>query len=535
MSQDEPVLGIDLGTTFSAMSVVDRYGKATMVPNANGRPTTPSVVHFYDQDAVVVGEEAVKMVVVDPLNVVRFIKRSMGDQDFQLEFHGRVYTPQEISAIILKKLKEDAEEALGRTVDDAVITVPAYFNSAQRDATHEAGVLAGLNVLQVINEPTAAAIAYGIEDVGGFRRVLVFDLGGGTFDVTLMEIDGIAFRTLQSDGNAELGGKDWDDRLVNHVADVFEERFGCDPRDDLHSYQELYERCLAAKIALSTLPRAAITVNYRGKRMVVRVTREEFETMSADLLGQCEETCNIILERAELSWDDIQEVLLVGGSTKMPMVRGMLERVTGKTVLDGINPDECVAMGAALAGVLRHRPEHPGMLAQRRDIARRRRAQDEGVDPDESAVETTPHEPAPTSIRDITSHALGAVVLDRRQNKRVVTLIPSATEVPCEKRTRFGYAYDNMTGVRLQVTEGEGKRIDEVKIIGEVILDKLPPRPKGTPIDVTYRYNVNQILEVDMMDVETRALTRVKIKLVGALEGEEREAAVRNVAGIAIR
>ena len=535
MSSDAPVLGIDLGTTFSAMSVVDRYGKATIVPNANGRPTTPSVVHFYDQDACVVGEEAVKMVVVDPLNVVRFIKRSMGDQDFQLEFHGRVYTPQEISAIILKKLKEDAEEALGKPVEDAVITVPAYFNSAQRDATHEAGVLAGLNVLQVINEPTAAAIAYGIEAVGGFRRVLVFDLGGGTFDVTLMEIDGISFRTLQSDGNAELGGKDWDDRLVNHVADVFYERFGADPRDDLHSYQELYERCLAAKIALSTLPRAAINVNYRGKRMVVRVTREEFEAMSADLLHQCEETCGLILDRAALTWNEIQEVLLVGGSTRMPMVSSMLERLANRSIKAAMNPDECVAMGAGLAGVLRHRPDHPGMIAQRKDIARRRRAQERNTTLDEDSTVTAPIEPAPTSIRDITSHALGAVVLDRNQNKRVVTLIPSATEVPCEKRTRFGYAYDNMTGVRLQVTEGEGMDIDEVKIIGEVILDKLPPRPKGTPIEVTYRYNVNQILEVDMMDVETRALTRARIRLVGALEGDDRASAIRNVAGIAIR
>src|SRR5690606_7119863 len=216
--EDDIVLGIDLGTTFSAMAVVNAYGKPEIVPNAEGFPTTPSVVHFYDEDACVVGDEAVKMVVIDPENVVRFVKRHMGEEDFTLEFFGRTYTPQEISALILRKLKEDAEELLGREVRDAVITVPAYFHSAQRGATAEAGSIAGLNVLSIINEPTAAAIAYGLDRLGGHRRLLVLDLGGGTFDVTVMQIEGSKLTTLAADGNAELGGKDWDDRLLNHVA-----------------------------------------------------------------------------------------------------------------------------------------------------------------------------------------------------------------------------------------------------------------------------------------------------------------------------
>jgi len=526
---DEPVLGIDLGTTFSAMSVVDRYGKPVIVPNANGKPTTPSVVHFYEQNACVVGDEAVKMVVVDPFNIARFVKRSMGEEDFQLEFHDKTYSPQELSAIILKKLKEDAEEALGRSVTDTVITVPAYFNAAQRGATAEAGELAGLNVLSIINEPTAAAIAYGIEGLGGHRRVLVFDLGGGTFDVTLMEIEGISFRTLQSDGNAELGGKDWDDRLVNHVAEVFADRFETDPRDDSQPYQELYERCLGAKIALSTKPRAVVPVNYRGNRMLVRVTREDFEAMTSDLVSQCEETCQLILSRAEMSWSDIDEVLMVGGSTRMPMIREMLKRITGKEGAVGINPDECVALGAGLAGVLRHRPDHPGMLTQRRSLARRAMRKDQAPSHNAGPVPL----PRP-SIRDITSHPLGIVVLDRRLNERVVTLIGAATEVPCEKRGRFAYAYDNMTAVRVEVTEGVGTTRDEVKIVGEVILDDLPPRPRGTPIDVTYRYNVNQMLEVDVMDVETRRMRRARMNLRGALGGTDRKEARRQVAGIRV-
>ena len=202
------------------MSYVDRFGKPNIIPNADGHSTTASVIHFYDRNACVVGEEAVKMVVVDPTNVVRFIKRSMGDRDFQLDFFGESYTPQELSAFLLRKMKNDAEEALGREIKDCVITVPAYFNAAQRGATAEAGQIAGFNVLSIINEPTAAAIALGLEHLGKHKKLLVFDLGGGTFDVTVMEIRGTTLRTLASDGNAELGGKDWDDRLLSYVAEI---------------------------------------------------------------------------------------------------------------------------------------------------------------------------------------------------------------------------------------------------------------------------------------------------------------------------
>jgi len=281
---DEIILGIDLGTTFSAMAWVNRFGKPEIVANAEGRPTTPSVVHFYDEDACVVGDEAVKMVVIDPANVVRFIKRHMGAEDFTLDFYGKSYTPQEISALILRKLKEDAEEILGQPVNDAVVTVPAYFNSAQRGATAEAGQIAGLNCRSIINEPTAAAIAYGLDRIGGQRNLLVFDLGGGTFDVTVMTISGTKLSTIASDGNAELGGKDWDDRLVNHVAEEFLSKFQIDPRDDAVAYQELYERCLHAKITLSTKDKTVVPVNFRGHRMVSNVERGLFEELTKDLV-----------------------------------------------------------------------------------------------------------------------------------------------------------------------------------------------------------------------------------------------------------
>lgn len=529
------ILGIDLGTTFSAMAYVDRFGKPNILPNGDGHSTTASVIHFYDRNACVVGEEAVKMVVVDPANVVRFIKRSMGDTDFVLDFFGVSYTPQELSAFILRKLKNDAEEALGVPVEHCVITVPAYFNSAQRGATAEAGKIAGFNVLSIINEPTAAAIALGLEYLGKSRKMLVFDLGGGTFDVTVMEIRGTTLRTLASDGNAELGGKDFDDRLLSYVADQFRDKFGLDPRDDPLPYQELYERCLHAKISLSTKPRAVIPVNFRGHRMVVQVQRTQFEEMCRDLVEQCTDTCRIVLEKSKLTWSDLDEILLVGGSTRMPMIRENLARISGdKPLSKGINPDEGVALGAALAGVFRHQADHPALKAHRASIARakaRSRTMPPTrleLKPDERAAlkkAATPPAPPPPSpglqrlkVTDASSHAMGIVVLDAKHNERVVNLIPETSALPVEKRGRFAYAYDNMTAVRVEVTEGAGSSRGEVTVIGEVVLENLPPRTRGTPIDVIYRYTENQILEVHVIDVETRALRRARLNLKGSLD-----------------
>jgi len=555
----EIVLGIDLGTTFSAMSLVNDYGKPEIITNAEGFSTTPSVVHFYDDDACVVGEEAVKMVVIDPENVVRFIKRHMGEEDFTLEFFGRAYTPQEISALILRKLKEDAEERFGVEVKDAVVTVPAYFHSAQRGATAEAGAIAGLNVLSIINEPTAAAIAYGLDRIGGSRKLLVLDLGGGTFDVTVMEIDGTRLSTLASDGNAELGGKDWDDRLLNHVAEQFFEKFQTDPRDDAAPYQELYERCLHAKISLSTKPRAVIPVNYRGNRMAVPVDRELFENLTADLVQQCEDTANIVLEKAKLQWSDLDDVLLVGGSTRMPMVRNMLERLAGKPPADGVNPDECVALGAALAGVFRHRPNHPALRQKREAIKRKAAAHKPKPKPkpperkprgaviglaygghaaQEAAEQLAsdalsadlPGEDGPgvlpqVTIEDATTHPLGIIVLDKKRQERVVELIAEGTKLPYEFKGRFAYAYENMTAVRVEVTEGAGGYRDEVTVIGKVELTGLPPRPRGTPIEVIYRYGVDQILKVEVVDVQSGVSRALDIRFQGGMTSDQVDAA----------
>ncbi|MEC8191550.1 MAG: Hsp70 family protein [Myxococcota bacterium] len=517
------ILGIDLGTTFSAMAVVDQFGKSTVLPNADGHPTTPSVVHFYEQGSCVVGEEAVKSVVADPGNSIRFVKRLMGE-DIKLDFYGDEYTPQAISALILKKLKADAEEALGHPIEKAVITVPAYFNSAQRSATAEAGRLAGFDVLSMINEPTAAAIAHGLEKFGAERRVLVFDLGGGTFDVTIMDIGGITFKTIASDGNAELGGKDWDDRLVNHVAEAFAAKHDADPRDEPQPYQELYERCLAAKIALSSKPKAVIPVNYKGSREAITVTRDEFEAMTQDLVQQCEETANLLLAAQDMSWDDVDEVLLVGGSTKMPMIRGMVERLASKATFPGVSPDEGVAVGANLAGVLRHQPKHPALKSVRQALKERAKGKaPKPPEPPPDATEAATVSPPPppgipnVDIQDSCTHPLGVVALDADLNEMIVTLIDKSTPVPCECQGRFAYAYDGMTAVQVEVTEGQGTNRDEVFVVGQIVLEDLPPRPRGTPIDVVYRYNVNQILEVDVVDVETQSSCSARLHLLGEL------------------
>ncbi len=503
----------------------------------------------------------------------------------------------------------------------------------------------------MINEPTAAAIAHGLEHFGEDRRMLVFDLGGGTFDVTIMDIEGITFRTIASDGDAELGGKDWDDRIVNFAAALFEAQFGIDPRDDPQSYQELYERCVAAKLALSTKPRAVIPINHGGNRTVIEMSREQFEGLTRDLVQQCADTCLKLLERHNMVWSDIDEVLLVGGSTRMPMIRALVTELAGDASTPDINPDQCVAIGASLAAVLRHKPGHPALRRVRqslKDQARRKQisaleAELSGVDDPQDEVEATAstEEPAPdvaaspdeaeaggsespdapteveaefveapddgsgeepeathsiddldddldapapppivptapemwaknegedaalaitmpdeapsdeqeemdeddvtdpgipaVTIADACTHPLGIIVLNDDLAERVVTLIDAATPVPCERRGRFAYAYDNMTAVSVEITEGVGEARDEVVVIGQVVLSDLPPRARGTPIDVVYRYNEDQILEIDVVDVETSAIHSAQVNLTGALDSEAMAAAADLISETTVR
>src|SRR6266446_204835 len=318
-------IGIDLGTTFCAVAHIDAYGKPQIIPNSENERITPSVILF-DSENVVVGTVARNNAVAEPEKIVDFVKREIGKpkEQFHRKFDGKIYSAEELSALIVKKLKADAEKYLKEPVTDAVITVPAYFNDAERTATITAGQLAGFNVLQIINEPTAAAVAYGLDKLEEDQTVFVFDLGGGTFDVTIMRIEGQGIQMLATNGDHRLGGKDWDDVIVNHVAEEFDRAHGENPLLDLQSYQDLQSRALAAKIQLSSRPRTAIVHSHNGKSVKVELTREEFEQKTRHLVEKCKTICEMVLQEARMEWKDIDKVLLVGGMTRMPMVRDMV-------------------------------------------------------------------------------------------------------------------------------------------------------------------------------------------------------------------
>src|SRR6478672_8887680 len=311
------VVGIDLGTTFCAMAHIDPYGKPQIIPNSESERLTPSVILF-DGTSVIVGTLAKNNAVAEAERIVDFVKREMGKpkEQFQREFGGKVYSAEELSALILRKLKSDAEKYLKEPVTDAVITVPAYFNDAERTATITAGQLAGLNVLQIINEPTAAAVAYGLDKLNEDQTVFVFDLGGGTFDVTIMRIEGQGIQMIATNGDHRLGGKDWDDVIVNHVADAFDRDHGKNPLLDLQSYQDLQTRAVAAKIQLSARKSTTIVQHHDGKSVKVELRRKEFETRTRHLIEKCKAICEIVMQEAKLKWENIDKILLVGGMTR---------------------------------------------------------------------------------------------------------------------------------------------------------------------------------------------------------------------------
>lgn len=524
MSDFKPVVGIDLGTTFSAIAFIDEFDKPVVIPNQENKPITPSVVNFYDKDTFVVGDEAVNRLIADQDNTVSFIKRRMGEPGFKLNIHGEDYTPQKVSALILAKLKRDAEnyfqnQGLDIEVKDAVITVPAYFGMEQKGATKEAGELAGLNVLMIMNEPTAAALAFGINKLGKDQTVFVFDLGGGTFDVTILEVKGNEINMIASDGSPELGGKDWDDVLLSCCSTAFKEKYGEDPQDDPNSYQELYERVLKAKISLSKLPKAQIQVSHIGKRDNMEITRDKFEDLSRDLLAQCKSLSERVLEKANKKWNNIDTVLLVGGSTYMPMVRSMIKQISGKEPSTDINPDHCVAVGAAFQA--RYRVVEEQVIKVK---------EEKGEKEAEKVKKVLLGGLPDVKIKECVSKSLGIIVLNDDGKEVVAEMIPEMTEIPCRLEADFGYAHDDQTAIRAEITEGQGTIRDEVSIVGELLLENLPPRRKGTPIKVIYTYNRDKTLDVEVIDVETSKKGQGRVALEGAMTEEEKRKEKENIA-----
>ena len=512
------IVGIDLGTTFSAVAHVNDNEMPELIPNEDGDRLTPSVI-FYDEGEFIVGEYAKQNALAEPENTVEFIKREMGkpSTEFSREFGGEQYAPEALSAEILKTLKKDAETELDEQVTEAVITVPAYFNDPERQATIRAGELAGLNVQRIINEPTAAALAYGKHLSGDTSKVLVFDLGGGTFDVTVLEVDGQEMTILATNGDHRLGGKDWDDKIIVHVSERFEREQGEDPLMDPAAYLDIQTRAVDAKIQLSTLSRATIITNYAGKSDRLQLTQQEFEDMTVNLVERCRSLVDVVLDEITLTTDQIDKVLLVGGSTRMPMIQNMLTEHFGKPPDTSVNPDEAVAVGAAIMGAL---IESEATESRRLVGAAPKQI---GAAPEQTF--------GIARISDICSHSLGMVVLDKAASAlRNSTIIAKNTNIPCDvSRDDYRTASANQTEFDVIVLQGpEDLEPRECPVRDAYEVFDIPPRPAGeTQIKVTYKYNANGVIEVEAEDVVAGKILPMRKKevewdaLIGGTEVSE--------------
>jgi molecular chaperone DnaK len=509
-------VGIDLGTTFCVVAHIDAYGKPQIIPNSENERITPSVILF-DGNNVTVGTVAKQNAVAEPEKIVDFVKREMGKSksQFSRTFDGKTYSAEELSSLILRKLKRDAEAYLGEEVTDAVITVPAYFTDAERTATLQAGQLAGMHVLQIINEPTAAAITYGLDKLDQDQTVFVFDLGGGTFDVTIMRIEAGHIRMLASNGDHCLGGKDWDDVIVNYVAEEFDKQHGENPLLDLQSYQDLYSRALTAKIQLSSRTRTTIVHSYNGKSVKVDITREEYEERCRSLLERTKAICEIVMGEANLKFEDIDRVLLTGGMTRMPSVRQMISDLSGRTVADDVSPDEAVAVGAAIQSML--------TLLQQED------QMGERVIPAEMREQFSAADGSLMRVSNITTHSLGVILWDDVKGEEYVfCMIPKMMPIPAQVKNSFGTAKASMKNAVVRVVEGESSVPNECIPLGVCDIELPPFLPKGTLVEITYHYNENQVLQ--LIVEAAGANSRVSISRSTGLAEGEMEAATADLA-----
>lgn len=480
-------IGIDLGTTFSVAAYCDENGVPHVITNRDGKNTTPSVVMF-DSDEVIVGQQAKDNAQLEPTNVCQFVKRWMGNKDYVFETEGGdTYSAEDISARILKRICEDCESVLNEKVSDVVITVPAYFSDAQRQSTIDAGRIAGLNVLAVINEPTAAALSYGI-DKNDHQRVMVYDLGGGTFDVTIIEISSGKINVLATHGNRNLGGFDFDNALINYVSEQFKSETNIDIEEDDDAFQALRTNCEKAKIALSTRNNYRLSVSAQNcKPIKVELTRELFEDKIRPIIMETEVSVDIALEDSGLSPRDIDKVLLVGGSTRIPAVANFIEKKMNMKPSCELNPDEAVAIGAAI---------YASKFAVGAPVV-----SGTGSSMNPGSVPSTESCAQPPSlIQDVNSHGLG-VVADNEFGIAVNSIIiPRNQPIPSAEAQIFSTVVDNQTCVELQITEGDDEDLAYVTVIGNAEI-QLRPHPKGSPVRVELGYDSNGIITGRLYDL----------------------------------